>query len=132
MHISGGCHCGAVRYTAEADPESAIVCHCTDCQIFSGGAFRAVVFAKADQVKLTGQLKTYVKIADSGRKRAQVFCPNCGTHLYATSVDDPVSYGIRLGTVEQRNQLTPKRQIWHRSAVAWLDGIEELPDAAVT
>ena len=32
MEIKGGCLCGAVRYTAEADPTSATVCHCRDCQ----------------------------------------------------------------------------------------------------
>jgi hypothetical protein len=28
MAIKGGCLCGAVRYTAEADPTTATVCHC--------------------------------------------------------------------------------------------------------
>ena len=36
MEIKGGCLCGAVRYTAEADPTSATVCHCRDCQKFTG------------------------------------------------------------------------------------------------
>jgi hypothetical protein len=131
MYINGSCHCGAIRYTAEVDPADTLVCHCTDCQAFSGGAFRAVVFAKAAQVRLTGEPKTYVKMADSGRKRAQVFCPDCGTHLYATSVDDPAIYGIRLGTVAQRNELPPQKQIWHHSAVAWLDLVQGLPELPV-
>jgi hypothetical protein len=32
MEIKGGCPCGVVRYTAEADPTSATVCHSRDCQ----------------------------------------------------------------------------------------------------
>jgi hypothetical protein len=32
-----------VRYTAEADPTSATVCHCRDCQKFTGSAFAALV-----------------------------------------------------------------------------------------
>jgi hypothetical protein len=36
MEIKGGCLCGAVRYTAEADPTSATVCHRRDCQKFTG------------------------------------------------------------------------------------------------
>jgi hypothetical protein len=43
MEIKGGCLCGAVRYTAEADPTSATVCHCRDCQKFTGSAFAALV-----------------------------------------------------------------------------------------
>ena len=34
--ITGGCLCGAVRYTAEAEAASATVCHCRDCQKFTG------------------------------------------------------------------------------------------------
>src|SRR5215472_2409820 len=43
MEIKGGCLCGAVRYTAEAEPTSATVCHCRDCQKFTGSAFAALV-----------------------------------------------------------------------------------------
>jgi hypothetical protein len=36
MKIDGQCHCGQVHYTATVDPKNASVCHCTDCQAFSG------------------------------------------------------------------------------------------------
>lgn len=36
MKIDGGCHCGAITYEAEIDPNSVAVCHCTDCQTLSG------------------------------------------------------------------------------------------------
>ena len=39
MEIKGGCLCGAVRYTAEADPTSATVYHRRHCQKFTGCAF---------------------------------------------------------------------------------------------
>ena len=32
MKIDGGCHCGAITYEAEVDPEKTSICHCTDCQ----------------------------------------------------------------------------------------------------
>ncbi len=73
-----------------------IVCHCTDCQTISGTAFRTVVFAAEGTFKLlSGELKTYVKTAESGALRAQTFCPECGTHIYATSVrDGPKTFGV--------------------------------------
>ena len=40
MKIDGGCHCGYITYTAEIDPETSGLCHCTDCQTLSGSAFR--------------------------------------------------------------------------------------------
>ena len=120
MKIDGGCHCGNITYEAEVDPEKVAICHCTDCQTMSGSAFRAVVPAASDKFKLlSGQPKIYVKTAESGNPRAQAFCPECGTHLYSAAVKDTPSYGIRLGTVRQRAQLTPKRQVWCRSALGW-------------
>ena len=57
---------------------------------------------------LKGQPKIYVKTADSGNKRQQAFCGNCGTPIYATSAGDgPKSYGIRVGSIRQRDRLVP-------------------------
>jgi hypothetical protein len=66
MEIKGGCLCGAVRYTAEADPTSATVCHCRDCQKFTGSAFAALVRATKEAVTIEGTLKTFSSIGGSG------------------------------------------------------------------
>lgn len=131
MKIDGGCHCGAVAFEAEADPEKVVVCHCSDCQTMSGSAFRTVAMIPADDFTLLkGELKTYVKTAESGNKRAQVFCPECGTHIYATSVGEGAKVlGVRVGTIHQRDQLPPKRQVWTRSAQHWLDDLASVPAA---
>ena len=129
MNIDGGCHCGNITYEAEVDPEKAAICHCTDCQSLSGTAFRTVVISLVDAFTLlSGEPKMYAKIGGSGAKRIQAFCPDCGSQIYATSVGDgPKIYGIRLGTVRQRDELPPKRQIWHRSAQKWLADLGAIP-----
>jgi hypothetical protein len=129
MHITGACHCGAISYEAEIDPATISVCHCTDCQTFSGSAFRTSVPAKRQDFKLTGKPKVYVKTAESGNKRAQAFCAECGTHIYATSVEDQKIFGLRTGTSHQRAQLIPVRQIWCQSAQAWTMDLEALPQS---
>ena len=43
MKIDGACHCGYIRVEGEADPEKTTVCHCTDCQVGTGSAFRVNV-----------------------------------------------------------------------------------------
>jgi hypothetical protein len=132
MKIEGGCHCGFITYTAEVDPERTAICHCTDCQTITGSAFRTVVFVAKDQFKLlSGQPKTYVKTAESGAKRAQVFCPQCGTSLYAADVANPRFYSLRSGTARQRAQLVPKSQIWCRSAQPWVNDIASIPAVAL-
>src|ERR1035437_6561568 len=111
MHIDGGCHCGYITYEAEVDPDQVRICHCTDCQTLSGSAFRTTVTATKDKFRiLTGEPKIYVKTAESGSKRAQGFCPHCGTPIYATTATDPQVFGIRVGTARQRAELRPKQQ----------------------
>jgi hypothetical protein len=127
MRVEGACHCGAVSFTAEIDPGRVMVCHCTDCQVLSGAPFRAVAVAAYDTLQVSGQTRSYVKTAQSGNRRAQVFCPECGTPLWATAPENPTSVVIRLGCVKQRAQLKPAVQIWQHSALPWLGELAELP-----
>jgi hypothetical protein len=129
MKINGACHCGELVFEAEVDAEKVLVCHCDDCQMLSGSAFRSVVMSKPDGLMFTqGTPKEYIKTAQSGNPRAQGFCGNCGSAIYATSVGDGAKvYGIRLGTVAQRNTLVPKFQIWCNSAQPWLNQLTSLP-----
>ncbi len=127
MHIDGACHCGLISFTALIDPARVMVCHCADCQVLSGAPFRAVVAASIDTFVLRGQPKQYVKVAESGNRRAQVFCPECATPLYATAPENATSVIIRLGCVRQRAELVPAAQIWQHSALPWLRELSQVP-----
>lgn len=131
MKIDGTCHCGAIAYEAEVDPAKASICHCGDCQTLSGAPFRASVPAKAEDFRiLKGQPRTYVKVAESGNRRAQGFCGDCGSPVYATSADDSKVYNLRLGGIKQRTQIPAQRQIWCESALDWAQDVSALPGAA--
>ena len=127
MNITGQCHCGAISFTASIYPAKIIACHCADCQIFSGGPFRTVAPAPVENVKLTGTPKLYIKTAASGNKRAQAFCGECGTNLYAAEHDLPKVLHIRLGCVNERAEITPIIQIWGKSAMPWLKTLQDVP-----
>ncbi|MGH1439380.1 MAG: GFA family protein [Cellvibrionaceae bacterium] len=130
MNITGACHCGDIQYEAEIDENKVILCHCTDCQEMSGAPYRGVVITTGASLRLQGKIKDYVKTtANSGNPRAQSFCGECGTHIYATSVnanEDPNTkkYNLRLGTVHQREQLSPTIEIWCDSREKWVAPIE--------
>ena len=106
MKISGKCHCGAIGINDVIDVENVMVCHCTDCRVFSGGPYRAVVICKAVSFAVEGNPKEYVKIADSGNKKIQGFCDQCCTQLCATDFDKTV-FNIRVSFLEQRDALRP-------------------------
>jgi hypothetical protein len=147
MHVEGACHCGRITFTAEVDPSKAVICHCTDCQVLSGSPFRAVVPAPLETFVLHGEPKYYTKVADSGNRRNQAFCPECATPLFGIAPEAPIvtvtngteptsanflaiaSTGVtlRIGCLKQRNQLAPTAQIWQRSALGWVGGLTDLP-----
>lgn len=129
MKIDGSCVCGSVTYEADVDPDKVGLCNCTDCQKFSGSAFRMGVPAPVSAFRLlSGALKVFVKTAESGGQRAQAFCPECGTHFYSTSVGDgPKVLRLRTSTANQRDQLVPQKQGWMRSAQSWLADLPGLP-----
>ena len=130
MKVSGACQCGDITIEGEIDPETVRVCHCTDCQKNSGSAFRFNVPVPGTTFKMSGKPSIYIKTtAESGNPRAQAFCPRCGSPLYTTSVGEgqQASYMVRAGILDQRAKLVPKRQIWFRSAQAWVTDLGTVP-----
>jgi hypothetical protein len=130
MKIDGRCACGAITIEGEADPERTQICHCTDCQTGTGTAFRVSIPVPGSSFKMTGQPTTYLKTtADSGNPRVQAFCGKCGSPIYSTTPGDSVqpSYTVRVGILRQRDQLTPRRQNWFRSARAWVTELGGVP-----
>src|SRR5437773_50229 len=65
--IVGGCRCGQVRYSANAEPAFTGVCHCTSCQKESGTAFNVVVAVPQAALTIEGSPKSYAATGDSGR-----------------------------------------------------------------
>jgi hypothetical protein len=129
MKIDGRCHCGCITYEAQIDPEKVLICHCGDCQTLTGSTFRTIALTYEDTFKLlSGELKTYVKTGESGAKRQQSFCPECGTPIYSSAVGEgPKVHAIRVGTARQRDELVPKKQLWFRSAQRWVTDLDSVP-----
>jgi len=127
MKVEGRCHCGQITFEADIDPKGIRICHCTDCQTLSGSAYRVNVQTPAESfVLLSGQPKIYIKTAESGNRRAHAFCHNCGTPIYAAALHDTQTYGLRVGTLKQRAELQPRRQIWFCSALPWATDIRDV------
>lgn len=129
MHVDGACHCGAIRFEAEIDPNRVGLCHCTDCQTFSGSAFRTSVLVREDDMRhVAGEPSIYEKTSEGGRPRHLAFCARCGTHVYGISQGEgPRTYSVRVGTLAQRAALAPALQVWTRSSVSWIDDLAAVP-----
>lgn len=128
MKVDGTCYCGEIAWEAEIDPQAVLVCHCTDCQVMGGGAFRWGTLIPADQFTLLrGVPKLYRKTAASGALRDLAFCGTCGTPFYGTQADHSTTLSLRLSGARQADQLRPSMQIWAQSKLGWLDELAEVP-----
>ncbi|TVY84966.1 hypothetical protein LSUE1_G000843 [Lachnellula suecica] len=85
----GSCMCGAVAYEFTGEPAVTALCHCTDCQKWSGGAYTSNVVVPRASFKVTqgntplvGAIKSYDAVGDSGKINKHFFCSICGSSLY--------------------------------------------------
>lgn len=128
MQIDGQCHCGEIAYEAEIQPDHVFLCHCEDCQTFSGAPFRTRILASPDRFRITrGTPRTYVKTTGSGRQRTMHFCGTCGTQIHgAARPGDAFPVSISGGTARQKASLTPVVQAWCRSRLPWVTRLSEI------
>ena len=80
------------------------ICHCTDCQALTGSPYRVTVICAGEQIRITGKPpKIYAKTGDNGRTRFQHFCGQCGSPLFTSGEGGPDDWGIRWGSIRQRD-----------------------------
>ncbi|KXL43305.1 MAG: hypothetical protein FE78DRAFT_152635 [Acidomyces sp. 'richmondensis'] len=80
---TGGCMCGAIKYEYSGEPAVTALCHCTDCQKWTGGAFTSNAVVPRTAFKVTkGKPASWDGVGDSGKVNKHFFCPTCGSGLY--------------------------------------------------
>ncbi|MEG3164293.1 GFA family protein [Sphingomonas sp. PB2P19] len=122
--LTGGCHCGAVRYEAEGQPQHHALCHCSDCRGSAGAPMVGWIAFKADQVSVTGNPTTYESSA-SGRRQ---FCGRCGTGLFYTNAEMlPGIIDIQSCTLDDVEAVAPDAHIQVAERLAWMKSIDLLP-----
>jgi hypothetical protein len=127
MRVHGRCHCGALSYAADVELGTVAICHCSDCQTFSGAPYRAMIRPDPATFALSGTPRHYIKTADSGGQRVQGFCETCGSHIYAKDLDGG-RLSLRIGMIAERHELgEPVRQIWCDSALDWAFDLSGVP-----
>ena len=107
-----------MRYSGEAEPAFAGVCHCRDCQKFTGSAFGAMVGVPQTSVKFEGTRKTFTSLGGSGKPISRHFCPECGSSISEETVNLPGHVVINVGTFDDPAQMTPMMEIFCDDALS--------------
>jgi hypothetical protein len=118
--ITGGCLCGRVRYTLTGEPAFSGICHCRNCQRYTGSAFEPVVAYPGDAVSIQGELKRYQDTGDSGKPVYRNFCPNCGSGIMAEAEVLPGLKIILVGGFDDASVYQPTMEIYCSSAQPWV------------
>jgi len=116
----GGCECGAIRYRIGSEPVAIYACHCTICQTQSGSAFGMAMRVPKEHFHLTkGELKTFVRTAESGQTFTNSFCADCGTRIHHRPDRFPDQISLKSGTLDDTSWVKPSHHLFMRSAVPW-------------
>lgn len=122
--LTGGCLCGALRYTAAATPSTIGYCHCRLCQRSTGAP--VLVFASVPFDSLTlnkGRPARYASSANGERW----FCGQCGTQIAYCDKDNPSTVDINVGSLDHPESAPPRHHIFTASRITWFDTDDDLP-----
>ncbi|HEX5093094.1 MAG TPA: GFA family protein [Burkholderiales bacterium] len=118
--LTGGCLCGAIRYTVSTQITELRACHCIHCQKGSGtGAAENAVIPSASFRLEQGTLKRYGSRAESGRTLYRHFCGDCGSPIYSQRENAPEAVVLRVGSLDNPGSCRITTHIWMRSARPW-------------
>ncbi len=112
---TGGCACGAVRFTAPGEPLRVGLCHCMTCRQASGSIFNAFVIYPGDAVEVAGETTAWAS-STQGRRH---FCPRCGSQIFARD-EGGREIELRLGAFDQPNLFAPTYEAWIGRREDWL------------
>ncbi|MDF7776526.1 GFA family protein [Sphingomonas sp. AOB5] len=126
--LTGGCRCGAVRYTlsVEGVPRT-YACHCTRCQRSTGASFAHQMPVREDALTVTGEVLTAPMPASPDIVSLHRYCSICFTRLYNTNSARPGMAIVRAGTLDGSETLTPRLHIYTSTKQPWIALPDDVP-----
>ncbi|MCR9150866.1 MAG: GFA family protein [Rhodobacteraceae bacterium] len=109
---TGGCMCGAVRFTATEVPDRIGACHCEMCRRWTGSALLGVTIP-LEKVEWDGE--DHIGRIQSSHWAERGFCTKCGSGLYfRVTMEGDYSGGIELpvGVFDDPNGFVLSNEIY--------------------
>ena len=118
--FTGGCACGAIRYTCSGAPLYMGNCHCRDCQQATGSGYFPCVLVKESEFTLeSGEPRWFERPADKGHPMHRGFCPECGSPLFLVNGANTTGRAVYAGSLDNPSAYRPSREIYAASAQPW-------------
>lgn len=117
--VSGGCHCGGVRYAITKRPLAFNACHCGDCQCLAGAPFGLYLHVAKSTLEIaSGQFDLFRRTGGSGNQISILRCRECGMRLWHFPDVAPDLVILCAGTLDQARWVIAKSHIFTKSAAA--------------
>ncbi|MFA6113995.1 MAG: GFA family protein [Sphingomonas sp.] len=117
---TGGCACGAIRYSIAAEPMFQNDCQCRDCQHKSGtGHGSYLTFAQRADVTLNGEATHWDMVGDSGNVKTRGFCPTCGSPVYLGFSAMPDLFTVHAASLDDPGRYRPQAVTYTVRGHAW-------------
>ena len=118
--FSGGCACGAIRYSSSGPARYMGNCHCRDCQRATGSAYFPAVLVKENDFSIDkGEPAWFETTADRGHAMRRGFCKNCGSPLFLVNTAGQGAMILFAGSLDDPSWYQPSRDIYVKSAQPW-------------
>jgi hypothetical protein len=103
MKVSGGCHCGAVRFEAEMPqaPVPALDCNCSVCRMT--GFVHIVV--PHDQFELLTGRDTLASYRFGSGAAEHLFCRHCGIKSFYQPRSHPDAWSVNANCLDEPREL---------------------------
>ena len=122
LRRTGGCQCGAVRFTTMGAPEEVSVCYCRMCQKAGGGPYLNLARFPTTAITWTRGQPAIFRSSTIGTRG---FCAACGTPLSYQWRPDAVS--LTTGAFDDPAPLAPMTRFGIEGRLAWTDHLADLP-----
>ena len=119
---SGGCLCGAVRFSARPAKREVEVCHCSKCRRNVGGPLMSVHVAQAPVFENEDAIGVYGS-SDWGERG---FCAKCGTSLFWRMRDGSM-WNVNAGTFDDLSDMDLGTQIYIDEKPGFYDFAQQTP-----
>ena len=119
--------CGAVRYSIAERPLAMALCHCNRCRPQSGSAFSTIIFVHRSAVTVSGKVKQFEDVGDSGMKVLRGSCARCGSPVTTTPDVTPDIMFIKAGGIDNNAWFHPDMELFVGRRRPWLSPVEGVP-----
>ena len=103
--VTGGCHCGGVRFQAEAEREPDMLdCNCSICA--ASGYLH--LFIPHDRLKLLSGEEQLTSYRFGSGEAEHLFCSRCGVKSFYQPRSHPDCWSVHFACLDDDSMLRPK------------------------